>query len=50
MPSVFKCAAREWEEFTQGLLDYPPCYGYSSCAPQVMRKCPWRKDCREVHG
>lgn len=23
---------------------------YASCAPEVMRKCPWRKDCREVHG
>lgn len=45
-----ECDRRDWEDFHAGRQDLPPCYGYASCAPGVMKKCPWRKDCREVHG
>lgn len=42
-----ECEAREWEEFNRGLKDHPPCFGYASCAPKVMRKCPWGEGCKE---
>ncbi len=43
-----ECATREWEEFSQGLEDFPPCWGYASCAEECMGLCPWGEECREA--
>jgi hypothetical protein len=41
-----ECERRDWEEFGEGFQDLPPCYGYASCSPRVMRSCPWGGGCR----
>lgn len=43
-----ECDRREWKEFSRGLRDLPPCWGYASCSQEAMRRCPWGEECREA--
>jgi hypothetical protein len=42
------CDRREWEEFSRGLKDLPPCWGYACCSQEAMRECPWGEGCKEA--
>jgi hypothetical protein len=43
-----ECDRREWEEFSRGFRDLPPCWGYASCSEECMGLCPWAKGCKEA--
>lgn len=42
-----ECERRDWEEFSRGLKDLPPCFGYASCSERTMLLCPWAEGCKE---
>lgn len=34
-----------WDDFYNGLMDFPPCYGECSCPPRCFVNCPYAEDC-----
>lgn len=45
-----ECARRDWEEFSEGRQDLPPCWGYASCSEECASLCPWADGCGEEAG
>lgn len=43
-----ECSRRDWEEFSEGRQDLPPCWGYASCSQECMDLCPYSDGCREA--
>lgn len=43
-----ECLETDLMEFSRGLRDSPPCYGYASCREECMGLCPWAEGCRGV--
>ncbi|MBC7113215.1 MAG: hypothetical protein H5T34_04245 [Candidatus Methanomethyliales bacterium] len=38
----------EWDDFANGRLDLPLCWGRTPCTPEALALCPWVDGCKEA--